>query len=257
MIVFSKLFKIFNYKKFSALLLDHFNIYNSYSRLSSPQSPQLLSISADLQLSGVGTSVKMEFDMVSTVGSTTKVKPNENVESTTPDMSLAQAIHLMAVIVDGTLEDPAAVQLSPSLPETIMSQIVEVESPSLYRQLKETLLHSTSYTHATSLIDEVELNAMEASLQKTYEQLEAKMDEIKENTGDMEVLAARFEVARFTAKSLGKDMACAAYNKLLSLPKLSSGKIIDAIMECARVASFYSDTKKNGEPVDKAVKTFQ
>jgi hypothetical protein len=67
----------------------------------------------------------------------------------------------------------------------------------------------------------------------------------------MEVLAARFEVARFAAKSLGKDTAYAAYDKLLALPKLSSGKIIDAVMECARVASFYSDTKKNGELVDK------
>jgi 26S proteasome regulatory subunit N7 len=109
--------------------------------------------------------------------------------------------------------------------------------------------------HATiSFTTDVEVDVAVARLQVTYEQLEAKVDEAKGNAGDMEVLAARFEVARFAAKSLGKDLAYAANDKLLALPKLSSGKIIDAVMECARVASFYSDTKKNGELVDKAVK---
>jgi hypothetical protein len=196
---------------------------------------------------------EMEVDTVAISDDAKKEKTTGSVELTAPDMSLAQSIHRMTVMVNGTLEDPAAVRLLPSLPETVMNQIVgpEVQNPSLYRHLKHAVFHSASKTYSFNLLDEGELTAMEASLQKTFEQLEAKVEDAKENAGDMEVLAARFEVARFAARSLGKDEAMAAYDKLLALPKLSSGKIIDAVMECARVASFYGDTKKNGELVDK------
>jgi len=65
------------------------------------------------------------------------------------------------------------------------------------------------------------------------------VEEAKESAGDMEVMDARVQVARFAAKSLTKDEALEAYKKLLELPKISSGKKIDALMESSRVASFY------------------
>jgi len=86
------------------------------------------------------------------------------------------------------------------------------------------------------------------------EELEAKVEQAKESAGDMEVLDARFEVARFAAKSLNKDEALEGYEKVLSLPKLSSGKTIDALMECARVASFHGETGKASDLIERASK---
>merc|ERR1711935_657767 len=86
------------------------------------------------------------------------------------------------------------------------------------------------------------------------QELEKAVEDAKENSGDMEVLDARFEIARFAAKSLSKDEALDAYKVILDLPKLSSGKTMDALMESARVASFHGDAKKNTELVEKIAK---
>ena len=201
-----------------------------------------------------GGSSEMEVDTVALSESTRKQKAAELMELKNPNMSLAQSIHQMTVIVNGTLENPACVGLSPDLPETVMKMIAgpEVENPSLYRHLRDSvLLLPSPGSYSFDLLNEDELTAMEARHRATLEKLEAKVEDAKENAGEMEVLAARFDVARFAAKCLGKVEAIAAYDKILALPKLSSGKIIDTIMECARVASFYGDTKKNGELVDK------
>jgi len=202
-------------------------------------------------------SSEMEVDTPTT--STSKQKdanPSASTETPGeyPDMSLAQSIHHLTVIVNGTLEDPAAVHLAPNLPETVMKRIAspEVENPSLYRHLKETWFHDS----ALEFLSEEELTAMEERHRITLDELEAKVEDSKENAGEMEVLAARFEVARFAAKKLSKDAAMAAYDKILALPKLSTGKIIDSVMECARVASFHGDTKKNEELVAKVCPTY-
>ena len=119
----------------------------------------------------------------------------------------------------------------------------DVENPSLYRELRESLMWST--------LSDTDLTAMEAKHKKTMEELEAKVEQAKESAGDMEVLDARFEVARFAAKSLNKDEALEGYEKVLSLPKLSSGKTIDALMECARVASFHGETGKASDLIER------
>lgn len=197
-------------------------------------------------------SSEMQVDTPAVDSSKQKVaNPSASAESASahPDMSLAQSIHQMTVIVNGTLEDPAAVNLSSDLSEIVMKKIAgpEVENPSLYRHLKEVVLKDSTL----ELLSEEELTAVEERHRKTLEELEAKVEDAKENAGEMEVLAARFEVARFAARSLSKEEAMAAYDKILALPKLSSGKIIDVVMESARVASFHDDTKKNGELVEK------
>lgn len=95
---------------------------------------------------------------------------------------------------------------------------------------------------------------MDEENKKTLAELEQTVEVAKENAGDMEVLDARFAVARFCAKSMSKEEALEAYDKVLNLPKLSSGKTIDALMEAARVASFHGDTKKNKDLIDRAMK---
>jgi len=184
-------------------------------------------------------------------------EPSASEESASkyPDMRLAQKIHkLIAVSGEAPMldvEGASAAGIDSNLNELLMEEIAgeNVENPSIYRQLKSQLGWS-----GPKCLSEDQLVAMEEKHKATIDALEKKVEEAKESAGDMEVLAARFEVARFAAKSLSKEEALDAYEKLLALPKLSSGKTIDALMESIRVASFHGDTKKTSELLDKASK---
>jgi len=193
----------------------------------------------------------------------TKPKPkkkNENIAASAgaeaaskyPDMNLAQSIHkvnMMSGSVPQLSKDGIeAVKIPSDLNETVLKQIVEeLENPSLYRHLRSLKWDGTTMSNE-------DLDAMDVKNAAAMKKLEEEVEEAKENSGDMEVLDARFEVARFAAKSLSKDEALAAYKQILDLPKLSSGKTMDALMESARVASFHGDVKKNTELVEKIAK---
>jgi len=193
----------------------------------------------------------------------TKPKPkkkNENIAASAgaeaaskyPDMNLAQSIHkvnMMSGSVPQLSKDGIeAVKIPSDLNETVLKQIVEeLENPSLYRHLRSLKWDGTTMSNEV-------LDAMDVKNAAAMKKLEEEVEEAKENSGDMEVLDARFEVARFAAKSLSKDEALAAYKQILDLPKLSSGKTMDALMESARVASFHGDVKKNTELVEKIAK---
>mmetsp|Transcript_10142 Transcript_10142/g.14177 ORF Transcript_10142/g.14177 Transcript_10142/m.14177 type:complete len:335 (-) Transcript_10142:11-1015(-) len=211
---------------------------------------------------------KMDIDTPTTTTPATPKKKKESVTpsasaetaSKYPDMALAQSIHALIMMTPHSgMETPKldaegakAVGIADDLNATIMSKVggSEVENPALYKHLKTTL----SWDKQSNCLSEEELTAMEERHTKTLEELEAKVEEARENAGDMEVLEARFDVARFAAKSMSKEAALEAYDKVLNLPKLSSGKTIDALMESARVASFHGDTKKNAELIDRAAK---
>jgi 26S proteasome regulatory subunit N7 len=70
----------------------------------------------------------------------------------------------------------------------------------------------------------------------------------------MEVLQAKMDIARYAAKSCTKEEALKAYEEVVALPKLSTGKKMDAFLEMARVASFWGDWKVMRETLDKASK---
>jgi len=160
-----------------------------------------------------------------------------------PKMDLAQRIHRLVMISNGKLERNEI-----SLEEDVKKEILEEnKNPSLYRSLMSTL----EWGSADKL---QEMDDEHTLLMKKFEE---KVEEAKENAGDMEVLDARLIAARYAAKSLSKDSAVEMYEKVLDLPKLSTGKKIDALMECARVASFYGDLKKNTELIEKASKLAQ
>jgi len=207
----------------------------------------------------------MEVDTPEESKETTGVKKkNENITpsasgaeaSKYPDMQLAQSIHRLTMVTgpDAALdaEGSKAAGIPSDLSETVMKQVggEEVENPSLYRHLRSTL----GWEGQAGCLSDADLTAMEARHKTKMEDLEKKVEEAKENAGDMEVLDARFDVARFAAKSLSKDEALEAYDKVFALPKLSSGKKIDCLMESARVALFHGDNKKTAEIVDKAAK---
>jgi len=202
---------------------------------------------------------KMDVDTQEPTTKVPKAKKNANITpsagaesaSKYPNMKLAQSIHQITMISSSSpqLEKDVAqsIGIPSDLEETVRKQIVEeLENPSLYRHLASILNWST-------LSDE-ELTTMEEKNSKALKELEDKVEEAKENSGDMEVLDARFDIARFAAKSLSKDEALNSYKKVLDLPKLSSGKTMDALMESARVASFYGDVKKGADFVEKIAK---
>ena len=159
---------------------------------------------------------------------------SEDSASPYPDMELCQQIHKLMVKAEGYTDTEFQTK--------VLTRICkELQNPSLYESVESGLGITTGIWSPTDLASQKESNT------KTMETLEAKVEEAKESAGDMEVMDARVAIARFAAKSLNEEEALAAYKQLLDLPKVSSGKKIDAMMESSRVASFYGDTKKTAD----------
>jgi 26S proteasome regulatory subunit N7 len=183
-----------------------------------------------------------DVDAVADSKVTTKPKlgqPSASEESAAPypDMELSQQIHKLMVKAEGCS--------NAEFQKQVLTRIcTELQNPSLYESVESGLEVTTGIWSAADIA------ARKDAISKAVETLEAKVEEAKESAGDMEVMDARVEVARFAAKSMNEEEALAAYKKLLDLPKISSGKKIDAMMESSRVASFYGDTKKTAEFID-------
>ena len=138
-----------------------------------------------------------------------------------PDMALGQRVHRLA--------DPAA----------LLEEIgTKVENAYLYRQVLHKLKERGIDVPANAMTEE-QLQALEAQHVTKLEALETAVEDAAENAGDMEVLEARIAVARYSAQCLDPHAALAAYQKVMDLPKLSTGKKMDALMESARIAFFY------------------
>ena len=170
---------------------------------------------------------------------------SEETASPYPKMDLCQKIHILS-----TCKEPPT-----ELQAQVFEQIaVELENPALYRKLQETFFEGRTATIAACKLTPQELDTMQKTLDDKLKELEQKVVDAQESAGDMEVMDARVEIARFSAKSLSEEQALEAYQKVLDLPKISSGKKIDALMESARVASFYGNTAKTDEFIEKADK---
>lgn len=169
---------------------------------------------------------------------------DEETASPFPVMRLAQQMHQLAVATDAELEIKVFEEI-----------VVELENPSLYVLLRDKIYPQgiTPLSSAAKLTTD-NLRQMEDKNAATLKLLEVAVDEAVESAGDMEVMDARVAVARFAAKSLSEKEALEAYEKVLALPKVSSGKKIDSLMASARVASFYSDTKATDDIMDRAHK---
>lgn len=112
-------------------------------------------------------------------------------------------------------------------------------NPSLYRHLQSTL----GYTSPNALTED-DLNTLSSHHESILQTLNDAVTKAKDEAGDMEVLHAYMDIARYSARCLTKETALEAYEKVLELPKLSSGKKLDAHLEMARVCSFWGDYKK-------------
>jgi 26S proteasome regulatory subunit N7 len=204
----------------------------------------------------------MEIESTKKSSSPSK-KKNENVQGSAsgenaapyPKMDLAQSIHRATLMVqDSTSSSDAMMRtlgLSKDYPQQVLTIVREdLKNPSLLRHL----MHIFNQKNIETTISEADLKMMQEENEEELKKLEKAIETAKEESGDMEVLDATFEVAKFAAKSLSKEKALEMYDKVLAFPKLSSGKQMDALMECARVASFYGDLVKYQEVLDKISK---
>jgi len=176
-----------------------------------------------------------------------------------PKMELAQEIHCLMMTCgnDPKLDPDSAAKagIPVDLKSIVKKQVIdELENPSLYRFLKSHVTGFEDDDDDSQSLTKDELTKMDDRNKEKYSELEKAIEEARENAGDMEVLEARFAVARFAAKSLSSKEALEAYSLVVALPKLSSGKKIDAFMEAARVASFYGNLDKNSELIQDAMR---
>ena len=170
-----------------------------------------------------------------------------------PKMDLCQRIHSLTYQKRDHHDNLSSDHLE--LQAEVFEEIAtDLENPAMYRQLQETLYDGTMSNIAACKLTPQELADMQDKNSVKEKELLSAIDEAVESAGDMEVLDARIELARFAAKSLDQAATLAAYQAVLDLPKLSSGKKIDALMESARVASFYGDTAAADDFIDRADK---
>jgi hypothetical protein len=122
-------------------------------------------------------------------------------------------------------------------------------NPSLYRHLQSSL----SYNSPTALTED-NLNTLTSHHESILQALNDAVTKAKDEAGDMEVLHAHMDIARYQAKCSTKESALSAYQTVISLPKLSVGKKLDAHLEMARVCSFWGDYKQMKDTLADATK---
>ena len=98
-----------------------------------------------------------------------------------------------------------------------------------------------------------DLQQMKLRNDTTLHELEQAIEVATESAGDMEVLDAHIAMAQYKAKAYSKDETIAAYETILALPKVSSGKKIDLLMSVARITSFYNDIEQTDTYLHRAM----
>lgn len=166
---------------------------------------------------------KKESKTLATGGSPSAAEENA---AKYPDMSLAQRVHRLG-LTDGTT------------PEDLLKEIADMKNVYLYRKVLNKC-KELGLSASTSVLSEDDLKAVEAEHKTKMEELEKEVETAAENAGDMEVLEARLAIARYAAQCLDPTAALAAYQQVMDLPKLSTGKKMDVWMESARIAFFYN-----------------
>ena len=124
----------------------------------------------------------------------------------------------------------------------------------LYRHLQSTLGYDNTDENALS---DANLTTIESHHESILKILRQNITKAKDEAGDMEVLRAHMDVARYCAKCTTKEMALSAYEEVVALPKLSTGKKLDAYLEMTRVCSFWGDWKTMNETLTKAAKVIE
>lgn len=157
-------------------------------------------------------------------------KSNEDTQPKYPVMRLSQDMHRAV-----RTKDAALIQ-------QILDEIVtQLENPSLYSHFRH-LLEASMEGGSGNLPVALDLSELEHKNEARLQELNEAVQAAKDTAGDTEVMDAYIAIAQFQTKSGSQSDAIAAYETVLALPKLSSGKQIDMYMCLVRIASFYSDS---------------
>jgi len=219
-----------------------------------------------------------------------KINPSASSETASfhPDMSLAQGIHRLTMIHNGKLSVEDATAIIGCAPQELLEKVmtrVGTAGRSLEEAMKqneakykptgegvkassdetkkedEPLLNAALYRHLQTILSyssgtltEDNLTTITTHHETILKSLNDEVTKAKEEAGDMEVLHAYMDIARYSAKSSTKESALSAYEAVLALPKLSVGKKLDAHLEMARVCSFWGDYRKMKNTLDGAAK---
>jgi 26S proteasome regulatory subunit N7 len=141
-------------------------------------------------------------------------------ERTFPDMQLAQKAFLLESSNDEALK------------AEVLSA-VETDSMAPYYEI---LCAKYGW-----MVDDALLAKMNEANEIEKTSLTEKLKDAEENQGEMEVLDALFDIAQMYARIGAKQEAYGAYDVIINMPKVSSGKKIDASMHKLRVSLFFMD----------------
>ncbi|KAL3775461.1 hypothetical protein ACHAWO_004555 [Cyclotella atomus] len=212
--------------------------------------------------------------------------PSASAESASrhPSMSLAQDIHRLTMIHAGKLSVDEATTIIGMSPDQLLDRVQRTilsgdktiqeaidhsasrialltsgDIPSIDDDdgplLNATLYNSLAATLSFPPLSPADTALIEKHHESALESLQEIITKASEESGDMEVLAAKLSLARYTTKSLSCDSAIQAYQTVLDSPKLSTGKKIDAHLEVARVYSFYGDVSSTKTTLKSASET--
>jgi len=184
-------------------------------------------------------------------------KEEEGGAAEYPDMKLAQDVHKLAhIYTTSTTSSSNKEEASDTMGITnldefttnILTKITQMKNPTYMTQIQTLISLPSSHPLYQS---PSQLETLKTENKLYLESLEQKVKDQKEAAGDMEVLDARLAFAKYSAMSGSKEEALEGYELVLKLPKLSSGKIMDALMECVRICSFYGDLKGTSTYMEK------
>ncbi|TFJ84452.1 hypothetical protein NSK_004437 [Nannochloropsis salina CCMP1776] len=169
--------------------------------------------------------------------------PEEEEErKAVPDMALAQDLHLLELAQSKPDEVPDLEEVT----NRVLAVIKAEKAEPLYTSV---CVEKLGWPVDAAL--QAELKASnEAELAKIEEQLRVAT----ESSGDMEVLDAMIAREKFFARIGNKTAAYAAADEILTKPKISTGKRIDAAMDKVRLGLFFRDTEATKENLERAKK---
>mmetsp|Transcript_13199 Transcript_13199/g.25967 ORF Transcript_13199/g.25967 Transcript_13199/m.25967 type:complete len:398 (+) Transcript_13199:41-1234(+) len=157
----------------------------------------------------------------------------EKIERTFPNMDLAQSVWKLEC--EGV--DIEAVK------ETVLTAIKEDKMVPFY----EIVCQKFGW-----MVDDALLTEMKTANAAELESLQAALKNNEENEGETEVLDSLFAISKFHARIGAKTETYDANEAIIVLPKVTSGKKIDATMAKARMALFYMDQEVAAAQIEAA-----
>ena len=158
-----------------------------------------------------------------------------------PNMATAQLCHISRLSAASLTCNPLTTV------QAVQAALIKDGMVSTYQSLSTLLNWDPSSTSSA-------ISSMTKSNELALESLTSKQAAASSSQGEMEIIDSAFAFAAYYAKIGDKEQALTAYDKILKIPKLSTGKKIDALMGKSRVANFHNEDSVNYDIVDEACK---